>query len=131
MNTKYDIIKPLIAFCVFGCGISLHAQNAIPATGGNARGAGGTSSYTIGQVVYTMETETNGTIAQGIQQPFEILVLTAIEEASEVILECLVYPNPTSNFLILKFGNYDKENLSYQLFDINGKHLKSSKTNHI
>lgn len=139
MNTQYDIIKPdqkssmkylikpLIILCVFGCGISLHAQNAIPATGGNANGAGGTSSYTIGQVVYTTETETNGTIAQGIQQPFEILIVTGIIEASEIDLECSVYPNPTTNLLILKIGNYDKENLSYQLFDINGKHLEINK----
>lgn len=123
---KY-LFKPLITFCVFGCGISLHAQNAIPATGGNANGAGGTSSFTVGQVFYTTETETTGTITHGVQQPFEILVLTAIEEASEVILECSVYPNPTTNLLILKIGNYDKEKLSYLLFDINGKHLKINK----
>jgi len=123
---KY-LIKPLITFCVFGCGISLHAQNAIPASGGNASGAGGTSSYSVGQVFYTTETDTTGTITHGVQQPFEILVLTAIEEASEVILECSVYPNPTTNLLILKIGNYDKENLSYLLFDINGKHLEINK----
>lgn len=121
------LFTPLITFCVFGCGISLHAQNAIPATGGNASGSGGTSSYSVGQVVYTTETETTGTITQGVQQPFEILVLTAIEEASEVILECSVYPNPTTNLLILKIGNYDKENLSYHLFDINGRLIEIKK----
>ena len=134
-NSKYDIIKPdlkismkylitpLFTFCVFGCGISLHAQNAIPATGGNANGAGGTSSYSIGQVFYTIETDTTGTIAHGVQQPFEIWIVTGIEEASVINLECSVFPNPTNNLLTLKIDNYNKEKLSYQLFDINGKYI--------
>ena len=118
---KY-LIKPLITFCVFGCGISLHAQNDIPATGSNARGAGGTSSYSVGQVFYTMETDTTGTITHGVQQPFEIWIVTGIEEASVINLECSVFPNPTTNLLTLKIGDYNEEKLSYYLFDINGKH---------
>ena len=112
----------LITFCVFGSGISLHAQNAITASGGNATGSGGTASYTIGQVVYTAEDATGGTISQGVQQPFEILIVTGIIEASVINLECSVYPNPTVNFLTLKIGEYDNERLSYHLFDLNGKH---------
>jgi hypothetical protein len=116
----------LIVFCMYGFGIAIRAQNAIPASGGNATGSG-TVSYSIGQFVYTTNTGTNGTVAQGVQQPFEISVITSIEQAKDITLVCAAYPNPASDFLTLKVENYDTESLSYKLFDSNGKLLESKK----
>jgi uncharacterized membrane protein YciS (DUF1049 family) len=48
---KY-LFKILIVFGLFVFGTTSQAQNAIPVTGGNAAGTGGTVSYTIGQIVY-------------------------------------------------------------------------------
>ncbi len=121
------LIKLLIAFCLFGYGAIIQAQSTIPVTGGNASGAGGTVSYTIGQVVFTTNTGTTGSIAQGIQQPYEISVITGIEQAEDIILVYSVYPNPTSDFLTLKVENYDNGNLSYQLYDIRGILLENKK----
>lgn len=84
-------------------------------------------SYTVGQVAYTTNAGTNGTVAQGVQQPYEISVITALEEARDFNLTCSAYPNPASDFPTLKIENYDKENLSYKLFDANGKPLESKK----
>ena len=100
------------------------AQEAIITTGGNAIGSGGSVSYTVGQIVYTTNIGTNGAVAQGVQQPYEISVVIGIVEAQEISLICSVFPNPTKDFLTLKIENYNKDNLSYQLFDINGKHLE-------
>lgn len=105
----------------------LQAQEAIPASGGNASGSGGTASYTVGQVVYTSNTGTNGSVAQGVQQPYEISVVSGIEQAKGTNLECSAYPNPTTDFLTLNIENYNNENLSYQLFDISGKLLENKK----
>jgi len=113
----------LLCFGMFG----LQAQNAIPASGGNASGSGGTSSYTVGQVVYTTFTGTNGSAAQGVQQPFEISIITAIEEAKDISLEIVVYPNPATDFIKLKIENYEVKNLRYQLYDINGSLLQDNK----
>ncbi|MFT7299094.1 MAG: hypothetical protein ACI9WO_001916 [Sphingobacteriales bacterium] len=55
-----------IAFLFLGLG-GLQAQETVPATGGEATGNGGSSSYTVGQVVYTTNTGTNGSVAQGSQ----------------------------------------------------------------
>jgi hypothetical protein len=55
---------------------TIHAQEAIPAGGGNASGSGGSASYSVGQVVYTTNTGTNGSAAQGVQQPYEISVVS-------------------------------------------------------
>jgi len=118
----------LVVFCLIGFGSSIQAQNAIPASGGNASGSGGTVSYSVGQIVYTTNTSvSSGSVAQGVQQPFEISVITAIEQAEYITLVCSVYPNPASDFLTLKIENYDNKSLSYKLFDANGKLLESKK----
>jgi len=118
----------LSAVLLFGLGLTiLQAQETIPATGANASGSGGTVGYTVGQVFYTTNTGTTGSVAQGVQQPFEISVLTGIEDAKGINLNCSAYPNPTIDYLVLKVDNYDKGNLSYQLFDMNGKLLENKK----
>ena len=124
---KYKKLK-LSAILLLGFGLTgLYAQEAIPTTGGNASSSGGSVSYSAGQVVYTTNTGTNGSVAQGVQQPYEISVVTWLEEANGINLICSVYPNPTTDFLQLKVENYDNTNLSYQLFDISGKLLESKK----
>ena len=118
----------LCAVLLLGLGLSgLQAQESISSTGNNAIGSGGSASYSVGQVVYTTNTGTNGSVAQGVQQPFEISVVVGIEEANDITLQCSVYPNPTTNFLMLKVENYDNIKLLYQLFDMQGKLLQTQK----
>lgn len=102
----------------------LCAQNNTVSAGGNASGAGGSASYTIGQIVYTTNSGANGSVAQGVQQPYEISIITQIEEAGEINLICTAYPNPASDHLTLKVENYNLEKINCQLFDINGKLLE-------
>jgi hypothetical protein len=98
---------------------ALHAQNAINSTGGNAGGTGGVVSYSVGQVVFTTISGSSGILIQGVQQPFEISVLTGLEEPG-IVLQWSVYPNPAIDFLTLKIQNYDYKELRYLLFDANG-----------
>lgn len=93
--------------------IGLQAQEAIPAAGGNSSGSGGSTSYTVGQIVYTTNTGINGSVSQGSQQPFEISVITGIERFNGISLNYMAYPNPTIDFLTLKVENFEKENLFY------------------
>ena len=102
----------------------LNAQEAVPATGGDATGSGGSSSYTVGQVVYTTNIGINGSVAQGVQQPYEIYTTVGIEVMG-ISLELAAYPNPVSNVLTLYIGNYNNEKLIYQLYDMQGKLLDS------
>jgi hypothetical protein len=105
----------------------LLAQNAIPASGGNASGSGGTASYSVGQVVYTTNTGTNGSVAQGVQQPYEISIVTGIDNFLNINLSCKAYPNPATTHLTLKTENTANENMSYLLYDISGKLLENKK----
>jgi hypothetical protein len=118
----------LISFCICSFGMLLRAQNTIPAAGGGATGSGGSASYSVGQIVYTTNTGTNGSAAQGVQQPYEISVITAVKEANDISLLAIVaYPNPATDFIKLRIENYEVENLAWSLFDINGVMLQNKK----
>lgn len=116
----------LLSLCL-SCPTS-HAQQTLDAAGGEATGSGGSASYSVGQMFYHTHTGTNEySVAEGVQQPFEISVVTGIDDASDIMLECSVYPNPTRDVLSLKVENYMSERLTYQLFDMSGELLESKK----
>lgn len=106
---------------------AMNAQRSIPASGGEASGNGGSVSYTVGQAVYTANTGVNGSMTQGVQQPYEISVVAGLEDTNEIDLTFYVYPNPITENVKLKVENYKSTDLSYQLFDISGKLLENKK----
>jgi hypothetical protein len=110
-----------------GSGLTIQAQNTTPATGGNATGEGGTVSYFVGQVTYNIISGTNETLAQGVQQPYEISVVTAIENTENITLECIVYPNPTEGIIKLFIKSYENYDMRFKLYDINGVLLQDKK----
>ena len=104
----------------------IRAQVIIPAAGFTASGTGGSVSYSVGQVAYTCNTGTSGIVTQGVQQPYDISVVSGIETEA-VDLTFSAYPNPTTENLTLTINNLESFNggtgcsdLLYQLFDING-----------
>lgn len=97
-----------------------YAQESIVVSGGNATGTGGSSSYSIGQVVYASLPGSNAYVLQGIQQPYEIITL-GNDEFSGINLLMTAYPNPTVDVLNLVIVNDKLDDLAYNLFDINGK----------
>ena len=105
---------------------AVNAQETVPASGGNGSGSGGSVSYTVGQVAYTTNSGTDASEAQGVQQPYEISVVTGIEDAKAISLEFVVYPNPTTDFIILKTGDYDVRNVKYILYNVGGQILESN-----
>ena len=113
---------------LLGLGLTgLQAQESVNATGGNALGSGGSVSYSVGQLTYQTHVGTNGSVAEGVQQPFEISIITEIKEAKGINLSVSAYPNPTTDYLQLKVESEKLKDLSYQLYDISGKLLQSEK----
>ncbi|MBN2480759.1 MAG: T9SS type A sorting domain-containing protein [Bacteroidales bacterium] len=107
------------------CTNGMQAQETVAVSGGSVTGSGGTVSYTVGQVAYSANTSTTGTITQGVQQPYEIFIVTSMEENEGIRLEMVVYPNPASHYVKLKIEDYKPENLTYQLYDVNGSLLQN------
>ena len=95
------------------------AQESANASGGDATGSGGTVAYSVGQVVYTTNTNATGTVSQGVQQAYEILTV-GIKE-TELNISLSVFPNPTADNLTLQISDYNNEILRYQLIDMQGK----------
>jgi len=118
------IITNLLMLLLFTVSVQMQAQEALPATGGDAGGDGGSASYTVGQVIYTTVTGADGTVSQGIQQPYEIEVVTGIPEAAGIGLSVTAYPNPATNYLMVKVKDYETSGLQYYVYSINGKLLQ-------
>lgn len=100
----------------------LYSQNSIASSGGQISGAGGNSSFTIGQLVYTTYGDSNRSLAQGVQQAFEIQTLTN----NELLLtnsKIFVYPNPSKDNFVLEISENFQEKLEYTIYDVQGKNL--------
>lgn len=111
----------------FGVSITaLQAQTEILSSGGDAFGNGGSSSYSVGQIVYTYTSDATGASSPGVQQPFEFFTV-GIEENPDVCLSMSVYPNPAQSIVQLNIENMSVDNLSYQLFDVSGQVLLTEK----
>ena len=118
--------KVKLSVLLLGLGLTAQAQQATIATGGNASGSGGTVAYSVGQVVYNTHTATTGSVAQGVQQPYEISVVLGLKNQS-INLAIAAYPNPTTDYLTLSLSNIELSNLNFQLFDISGKLIENRK----
>ena len=118
--------KVKLSVLLLGLGLTTKAQEVTTTTGGNASGSGGTVTYSVGQIVYATNTGTNGSVAQGVQQTYEISILLGIEDNS-IKLELAAYPNPTTNYLTLNVGKAELSILNFQLYDMGGKLIESNK----
>ena len=125
--TRKPLKLCIVLFMVFGLTISLRAQNTVPASGGEASGNDGSVSYTVGQLLFSLHTGTNGSVAEGVQQPFEISVVVGIDQARGITLNYKAYPNPAIDLLTLEVDKLDDKDLYYQLYDATGKILVSKK----
>jgi hypothetical protein len=102
MKNKKKKIK--LSVLLIGLGLMAQAQQATTATGGNASGSGGAVAYSVGQIVYTTNIGTTGSLAQGVQQAFEISVVTGIKNETKTSMSLVVFPNPTTSFLNLQIA---------------------------
>lgn len=94
------------------------AQQANVATGGNGTGSGGTICFSVGQVVYTSISGSSNTIGEGVQQPYEVSQVVAIE-AHNYFPDLMIYPNPAIDQIVITLEQID--GISYSMYDALGK----------
>lgn len=125
------IKEQILLTCILLLGVTLaHSQTAATTGGGEASGSGGAASYSVGQVGYQTHSGTNGSVAVGVQQPYEISIVTEIKETSISLINISAYPNPATDYLQLKVDasiTLSIQEMQYQLFDMQGKLLQSEK----
>lgn len=95
------------------------AQQGIHASGGNASGTGGSVSYSVGQVFYSSQSSSSGTLVQGVQQPFE-LVVTEVKSSVNALVKCEAFPNPAIKDLKIRISGEMAENATWRILDLKG-----------
>ncbi len=119
---NYRKLKILILFVSLYGSLTIKAQEQISTAGSNIQAGSAEVSYTIGQIFTSIDS--NGTISEGVQQPYEISVVSKIKNPkTEISVE--TFPNPTSDKLNLKVNVAIYENLVYSLYDIKGVKIQA------
>lgn len=104
----------------------LKAQSAVLATGADATGGNGSVSYSVGQIDYLVK-GSNREISEGVQQVYEITTLSINETVTSAENDILLYPNPFKDYLYLDFTTNNFKGSEYQIFDAQGKLIKTDK----
>lgn len=120
----YKHLKISVLLTLLLVSFGLQAQVSVNAAGGNATGDGGSVSFSVVPMAFSANEGPDGSVTEGVQQPYEISVLSVAEQAENICLS--VYPNPSTDYLYLTTSD-EIPGLSYQLFDMNGRLLKSEK----
>ncbi len=111
--------------CLFISGVVM-AQSLSPeviASSGDYYESGGTSlSWTLGEIA--IETLDNG--SNILTQGFHQTMLIPVSVPDDNVLQLRVYPNPTSDKIIISTGT-TANNLELQLFDVQGRQLTNKK----
>jgi hypothetical protein len=115
-----------IVFVFFGLNSSLlSGQQVISSAGASANGVGVQLSWTLGEPVIETFAVASAILTQGFHQTK--LTVTAIDHPLFPELELSIYPNPVSSSLRLQVSGDQLQNLSYRLYNIEGKILISRK----
>lgn len=108
--------------------IPLFAQSAFPIIGGDVSCAGGSLSYTVGQVVvsYGQEKATNAevktaSLTEGVQQTYSVERL-GIDKAWGLGIAVNVHPNPATDKVSVLF-EASVDNLRLELYTVDGRLL--------
>ncbi len=114
-----------IIICI-SCVTTLFSQAGQTASGGVATGINGSISFSVGQIDYITATSLNGTITQGIQQPYELFIVTEVNEKN-LELDVSAYPNPILDQLFIFIENEEIKNMSYTINDVCGNLIVEEK----
>ena len=112
----------LIALPMIGFG-QVASPSVISSSGDSYSNGGIMMDYTLGEIVVETYTNSNIILTQGFHQGV-LNVTTSVENFD---IKTKIYPNPTTNFLIIEL----EENVNAELlvYDINGKIVIKDKLN--
>lgn len=127
MKTK--IFSTLILFLIaLGTNV-LKAQSGSNAAGIEATGSDGSVNASVGQVFTSTYTSSSAYIAEGVQQPYEISVITSVEPVANAAERIDVYPNPFTDAVNIRLENRSTGNWAYTLFNMNGQKVIQGQLN--
>lgn len=105
-----------------------YAQETTLSTGADYSNSNGSISFSIGQTTFNSNENTSGLESQGIQQPFEIYLITnSIKDQS--IYDISLYPNPTTDQIFLETKSSQDQIIQIQLYNMEGKLILNNEIN--
>jgi hypothetical protein len=107
-----------------GLGISgLSAQENVNSCGGTFVTETGSVSNSIGQLVIQTQVGSNGSVSEGVQQPFEISQIVGINDITAGKISVNIFPNPVTVSLSITVDASELlgEGLSYTIHSVEGK----------
>jgi Secretion system C-terminal sorting domain len=102
--------------------VSSFAQQSVHIAGGEIKNTTGSISYSIGQANYINTRDNKNTLTQGVQQPYEISIISDVDNLNKQF-NISLFPNPTLNTITVTINETDASDFKSQLFDMNGKLL--------
>jgi len=102
------------------------AQSSVCSIGGDISGADGSVAYSIGQTFFQTYNSSDHSIYQGVQQPYEISVITGVEVMNGTDSYVNIYPNPVTDCLSIMFSDDNKQDLHFVLYNMQGQELFAS-----
>ena len=123
------MFKQAFFITIFFCAtLTASAQSGLVTTGGDIQGSNGSISYTVGQVAVQSIEASAASLTEGVQQPYEIQTV-GVDIYPAITLDAAVYPNPTSDRLVLSVENsvetYDRTSLQAVLYNTNGQRVQT------
>lgn len=101
-------------------------QRAVPTSGGDASGGGGSISYSVGQVDFNAVNSAGGTVSQGVQQAYEYLVLRVVDpQGSNQAVS--VSPNPAREGITVESEQTLDGHSRFELLSADGSVLRTGR----
>jgi hypothetical protein len=80
----------------------INAQEVITTSGGSLKNNNTVANWTIGETIIETISDINATVTSGFNQPG--LKITTLAESIKSNVELSIFPNPTSQFVNIKYG---------------------------
>ncbi len=129
-NTNFQanlfFMKKLIFTLFFAAGftsLGLYAQQAVVSSGNYHENEDLSISWSLGETVIETFVSDDFILTQGFQQTS--LIVTSVDDIAGLDLGLSAYPNPTSDYLTLSLKGEAPENITYELYDLAGRHFLS------
>ncbi len=126
---KNNYLTPILLLLIMFLARGVNAQSGIHSAGIESTGSNGKVSASIGQVFVNTNSSGSYYLVEGVQQPYEISVITSNEELHEIAEQITVFPNPFIDAVNIKFENGLATNKCYVLVDMNGKLVRQGNIN--
>jgi len=100
MATERKFRPYFLSVFIFSLALNCKAQSNTVSTGGDCTGAGGSASFSVGQIDYISIDVAAGSAYLGVQQPYELFETSSLNENE--LFSLFIGPNPVIGQLTLQ-----------------------------